>query len=168
MKLRKITRRFLLETAGLDFEKAVAIQNTPLWTPVMVVASAADADRSYLAKSIRSSVDENGKRSSFMMMVDSLFQAIALEDFSSFFANSVVTYKTAHTFKYKDNNHSVKELKRGKKDRIYIYPYTGVCGKFVFIFEAVHKNQMPTPDEVKQYAEKMIKEILDAKLMVLC
>ncbi|WP_454876048.1 hypothetical protein [Pseudomonas farris] len=167
MKLRRLTRRFLLETAGIDFAKAGDIKGVAVWTPVMIIGHQQDSSKSHLSKSIIESVNDPHKKSSFLTMINALFTGISLADFEQYFKGSIVTYKSAHKFKYKNAFHSLKELKHGKKDRIYLYPYSGKCGSYIFILEAVHKNQNTTSDEVKQYAEKVIKDILDAKLMSL-
>lgn len=166
MKLKTLTREYLLETAKIDPKKAPRIVNEPLWIPVLVMGTGKDPDKTHLSRSIRSAVDDNGKKGCFLVMVQSLFEAIALDDFGSFYAQNLVEYKTAYKFEYKNSMHHLKELKRGKKDRVYIYPYTGPCGRLLFILEVAHKNQMQTSPETKAYAESVIKEIIDSKLML--
>ncbi|UNM19215.1 hypothetical protein K0P33_27530 [Pseudomonas sp. ArH3a] len=166
MKLRTLTRTYLLEAARIDPAKAPRITNQPIWTPVLVMGAGNDPDKTHLVRSIKKEVDDNGKKGCFLVMVQSLFEAIALEDFGSFYAQNLVEYKTAFKFDYKNSQHHLKELKRGKKDRIYVYPYTGKLGRLLFVLEVAHKNQMQTAPETKKYAEDIIKEILDSKLMV--
>ena len=156
----------MLEKAGIDPNRApIAGSGVDKWTPVMILSGAQSADKSHLVKSIVSNVDDPKKRASYLQMVDALFRAITLDEFSQFFKDSVVTYKPAHSFKYKGKAESLFELKRGKKDRLYIFPYNGKCGRYLFVLEALHKDQQNTPPEVKAYAEPTIKSILDARIM---
>lgn len=156
----------MLAKAGIDPARApIAGGGVDKWTPVMILSGAQSADKSHLAKSIVENVDDGKKKASYLQMVDALFRAITLDDFSQFFNDSIVTYKVAHSFRYKDSSLSLYELKRGKKDRIYVYVYSGSCGRYVFVLESLHKDQQNTPDEVKRYAEGVIKKIVDAKIM---
>lgn len=166
MKLHRLTRTYLLQKAGIDPAKAPAQGGGSLkWTPVMILPVSNQPDKSHLIRSIAANVDDGKKRASFLQMTDALFRAITLDDFSNYFNERVVEYKVAHSFQYKNKTESLRELKRGKKDRIYIYPHNGHCGKFIFVFQALHKDQQNTPDEVKRYAESTIKQILDATVM---
>ncbi|MFI8607418.1 hypothetical protein ACIGFL_03565 [Pseudomonas sp. NPDC077649] len=166
MKLTKLTRKLMLEKAGINPSKApIAGGGVDKWTPVMILSGAQSVDKSHLVKSIAENVDDPKKRSFYLQMVDALFRAVTLDDFSQFFNGSVVIYKVAHSFKYKGKTESLYELKKGKKDRIYVYPYNGKCGRFIFVLEALHKDQQNTPPEIKAYAEHTIKSILDTKLM---
>lgn len=156
----------MLTTAGLDPKKVPApAGGVEKWTPVMILPASKQEDKSRLARSIAENVDDIKKRRSYVAMVDALFRAITLDDFSSFFEDSSVTYKSAHKFKYKNKFENLRELKHGNKDRIYIFPYNGKCGKFLFVLEVLHKDQQNTPEEIKQNAETAIKLILDAHIM---
>ena len=156
----------MLEKAGIDPSKApIAGGGVDKWIPVMILSGAQSVDKSHLVKSIAENVDDPKKRSFYLLVVDALFRAVTLDDFSQFFNCSVVIYKVAHSFKYKGKVESLYELKKGKKDRVYIYPYNGKFGRFIFVLEALHKDQQNTPPEIKAYAEHTIKSILDAKLM---
>ncbi|UXY55411.1 hypothetical protein [Pseudomonas tohonis] len=157
----------MLETAGLDPRKAPAAGGgVDKWIPVMILSDAKqDASKSHLAKSIVKNTDDRTKRANYLQMVDSLFRAITQDDFGSLFAGDPVTYKSAHSFKFKNKNETLRELKRGKKDRIYVFPYDGKLGRYVFVLEALHKDQQTTPDHIKNYAESAIKVILEAHNM---
>jgi len=156
----------MLKTAGMDPAKApIAGGGVDKWTPVMILPASGQEAKSQLAKSIVANVDDGKKRSNYLQMVDALFRAITTDDFSKFFQGSLITYKPAHSFKYKDKKESLYELKQGKKDRIYLYPHNGKCGKYIFILEVLHKDQQNTPEEIKQHAEASIKQIVDTNIM---
>lgn len=155
----------MLEKAGIPDRAPPAGGGVDKWTPVMILSGAQTVDKSHLVKSIASHVDDPKKRASYLVMVDALFRAITLDEFSLFFKGSVVQYKPAHSFKYKGKTESLYELKRGKKDRLYIYLYNGKCGRYLFVLQALHKDQQNTPQEVKDYAEVVIKSILETSIM---
>lgn len=166
MKVQKLTRTFMLRTAGVDPAKAPSSGGgIDIWTPIMILSGSQSANRSHLVKSITDNVNDNKKRASYLQMIDALFRAITVEEFSAFFRGSLVTYKKAHSFKFQGKNEILHELKSGKKDRIYIYPYKGSLGKLIFVLEVLHKDQQHTPDEIKRYAETAIKNILEAKVI---
>lgn len=167
MKLRELTRKYIYEKAGIKPGGQVVLNGKLKWVPVMVLPASQQADKSHFIKSVMAEVDDNGKRSHFTIMIDAIFSGMMLDDFSEFLKGTVVTYKVAHKFKFANKFESLWELKHGKKDRIYVYPYTGPCGKFVFFIEAAHKNQTTTEKSVKDHAEGEIKKILEAKIMSL-
>lgn len=158
MKLKTLTRTYLWEKAGFTGQPP-AINDGQIWTPVMIMPASGQADKSHLLRSLVGKVDGQKKRY-VSAMLDALFRAVCVEDFAAFFNNSIITYKKAHSFKHQRSNEILRELKHGKKDRIYLYPYSSAHGKFIFILQYDHKDQMPTSDEVKSYAESAIKDIL--------
>lgn len=156
----------MLDKAGIDSARAPAAGGgVDRWIPVMILSNGQNADSSYLAKSIVANVDDVKKKQCYLQMVDALFRAVTLDDFSQYFNNSIIRFKVAHSFRYKGRSLSLHELKKPKKDRIYLYLYNGSHGKYVFVLVAVHKDQQNTPDDVKQYAEKAIKDIEGAVVM---
>jgi hypothetical protein len=158
----------LIRAAGLDPQKAPRLPNKPLkWRPVLVLPASDDPDKSRLIKSIGSNVNDRSKKSYFLVMVTALFSAATTDDFAQFFNGTNVIYKTAHKFLYSGKWEIVHELKLGQKDRIYLYPYSDKSGKYIFILEVLHKNQNPTPDDVKARSEDVIKLILTAKMFKL-
>ncbi|MCU1722398.1 hypothetical protein [Pseudomonas sp. 5P_5.1_Bac1] len=165
MKLHTLTRTYILEKAGIDTSKIVAINGNPSWVPAMILPASGLPEKSIFIRSVIAAVDENTKRGHFLMMVDAIFSGMMLEDFSDHFANSVVKYKVAHSFKHAGKTENLRELKHGSKDRIYLYPYTGRNGRYVFFFEAAHKNQQHTEPGVKDRAEESIKRILADKFL---
>lgn len=167
MKLRLLERKYIFEKAGVNTDKLVVLNGTLKWVPVMILPVSGQADKSIFAKSVIAEVNDNSKKSHFVAMVDAIYSGMMMEDFSEHFANSSVKYKVAHTFKYAGKTENLRELKHGNKDRIYIYPYTGACGRYVFFLEAAHKNQQTTEKSVKDRAEDLIKKIIDSKFMVL-
>lgn len=155
--------------AGVDPSRGapVAGGGTDKWTVVAILPSSGDLSKSHLAKSVHSNVNDKGKRSSYVAMIDALFRSITQDDFSQLFKDSIVDYKPAHSFKHSNGNLTLHELKRGKKDRIYVYAYTGKCGRYIFLLEALHKDQQVTPQEVKNYGEATIKRIVASNIMCL-
>lgn len=167
MKLRELTRKYIYEKAGIKPGGQVVLNGKLKWVPVMILPASEQADKSYFTKSVQAEVDDNGKRSHFSIMIEAIFNAMMLEDFTEFLSGTVVKYKPAHKFKYQNKFESLWELKHGKKDRIYIYPHTGPCGNYVFFIEAAHKNQTATEKSVRDHAETEIKRIIDSKVMMI-
>lgn len=167
MKLCVLTRKYIFEKAGVNTGKQVVLNGTLKWVPVMILPASEQADKSFFAKSVIAEVNDNSKKSHFVAMVDAIYSGMMMEDFSEHFANSIVNYKVAHSFKYAGKTENLRELKHGNKDRIYIYPYTGLGERYVFFFEAAHKNQQTTEKSVKDRAEELIKKIVDSKIMLI-
>lgn len=164
MKLHRLSRTYILEKAGINTAKVVTINGTLKWVPVMILPASGLPDKSFFTKSVISDVNDNSKRAHFLAMVDAIYSGMMLNDFSEHFANSAVNYKVAHSFKYSGKSENLRELKHGNKDRIYLYPYTGRLERYVFFFEAAHKNQQQTERGVRERAEELIKKIIDANL----
>lgn len=164
MKLHKLSRTYILDKAGINTAKIVSINGTPKWVPVMILPASGLPEKTVFIKSVMADVNENSKRAHFMAMIDAIFSGMMLDDFSEHFANSAVKYKVAHSFKHASKTENLRELKHGNKDRIYLYPYTGKTGRFVFFFEAAHKNQQQTERAVKERAEELIKKVIEANL----
>lgn len=164
MKLHKLSRTYILDKAGINTAKIVSINGALKWVPVMILPVSGQPDKAVFIKSVMTDVNDNSKRSHFMIMIDAIFSGMMLDDFSEHFANSAVKYKVAHSFKHAGKIENLRELKHGSKDRIYLYPYTGNSGRYLFFFEAAHKNQQQTEKVVKDRAEDLIKKILEAKL----
>ncbi|CAM3724382.1 hypothetical protein [Pseudomonas wadenswilerensis] len=164
MKLHRLSRTYILDKAGINTAKIVSINGTLKWEPVMILPASGLPEKAVFIKSVMADVNENSKRAHFMAMIDAIFSGMMLDDFSKYFANSVVKYKVAHSFKHAGKTENLRELKHGNKDRIYLYPYTGKMGRFVFFFEAAHKNQQQTETAVKERAEELIKKVIEANL----
>jgi hypothetical protein len=164
MKLHELSRKYILEQAGIKSAKMTAISGPLKWVPVMILPASGLPDKSSFIKSVIAEVDDRSKRAHFMTMIDAIFSGMTMDDFSDHFANSAVSYKVAGKFDYANKTHSLRELKHGNKDRIYLYPYTGIDRRYVFFFEAAHKNQQQTEKAVKDRTEELIKKILDQKL----
>lgn len=163
MKLHELSRKYILEKAGINTAKMTAISGSLKWVPVMILPASGLPDKSSFIKSVIAEVDERSKRSHFMIMIDAIFSGMTMDDFSDHFANSAVHYKAAGKFDYANKTHTLRELKHGNKDRIYLYPYTGADRRYVFFFEAAHKNQQQTEKAVKERTEELIKKIVDQK-----
>lgn len=159
----------MLRMAGLDLARAAPIAGGGVdkWTVVVILPPSHDIFKSHFAKSVVSNVNDKGKRSSYVVMADALFRAITQDDFALLFKDSLIEYKPAHSFKYNGGNLTLHELKRGKKDRVYVFAYTGRCGRYIFLLESLHKNQDPTPIEIREYGEATIKKIVAAQFMSL-
>lgn len=159
MKLQNLTWTFMLRTAGLDPKKVNEPQGSLKWKPVFVLPASGLPDKSVLAKSILSNVDAPPKKRHFLVMVQALYEAVRCEDFSGFFNDSLVEFKEAHSFFRANKREIVRELKQGRKDRIYLYPHNCDQGRFIFVFSVLHKNQTTTPAEIKDYTESVVKQI---------
>lgn len=163
MKLHVLSRKYILEKAGLKPAKMTSINGSLKWEPVMILPSSGQPEKSSFIKSIIENVDDRSKQGHFMAMVDAIFSGMTLDDFSEHFANSIVEYKVAGKFEYAAKVVNLRELKHGRKDRIYLYPYTGKQ-RYVFFLEAFHKNQEQTEKFVKGRLYEIIKQIIDEKL----
>jgi len=164
MTLHELSRMYILEKAGINTAKVVTINGTLKWVPIMILPASGLPEKSAFIRSVIAEVNDNSKRGHFLAMIDSIFSGMMLDDFSEHFANSAVSYKVAHKFKHAGKTESLRELKHGNKDRIYLYPYTGKKKNYVFFMEAAHKNQQQTEKTVKDRAEDFIKKIIDANL----
>lgn len=164
MKLHELSRKYILDQAGINTAKMTAISAPLKWVPVMILPASGLPDKSSFIKSVIAEVDDRSKRAHFMTMIDAIFSGMTMDDFSDHFANSAVQYKVAGKFDYAKKSYILRELKHGNKDRIYLYPYTGIDKRYVFFLEAAHKNQQPTEKAVKERTEELIKKIVDQKL----
>lgn len=164
MTLHELTRKYILEKAGINTAKMTSISGTLKWVPVMILPASGHPDKASFIKSVISDVDDRSKRSHFVAMIDAIFSGMTLDDFSEYFANSAVKYKVAGKFEYANKVENLRELKHGSKDRIYLYPYTGKSGRYLFFLEAAHKNQEQTEKSVKDRLGEVIKKIIDQKL----
>ncbi|MFV3283731.1 hypothetical protein ACNFCI_06620 [Pseudomonas sp. NY15356] len=164
MKLYELTRKYILEKAGINTAKMTSISGTLKWAPVMILPASGVADKASFIKSVIAEVDDRSKRSHFVAMIDAIYSGMTLDDFSEYFANSAVKYKVAGKFEYANKVENLRELKHGNKDRIYLYPYTGKGGRYLFFLEAAHKNQEQTEKALKDRLGEVIKRIIDEKL----
>lgn len=164
MTLHELSRMYILEKAGINTAKVVTINGTLKWVPIMILPVSGLPEKSAFIKSVIAEVDDNSKRGHFLAMIDAIFSGMMLDDFSDHFANSAVQFKVAHKFKHAGKMESLRELKHGNKDRVYLYSYTGKKLRYVFFMEAAHKNQQQTEKAIKDRAEDFIKKIIDANL----
>ena len=120
----------------------------------------ANANMSKLFKSIRKNIDDNEKRSNFLVMLTALANAATQQDYGAVLANSVVTLKPAHKFTYQNKNHSVLELKQGKKDRLYFFAEHFSAFPCIVLLLAHHKKDQTTPKEVTSHCEAAMRTCL--------
>ena len=120
----------------------------------------ADAQGSKLLRSIRRYVDDDEKRSNFLVMLTAIWRAATQQDYGAVLANSTVTPKPAHSFSYQNKKHSVLELKQGKKDRIYFFAERLGSRACIVLLLAHHKKDQTTPKEVCNHCEQAMKNCL--------
>lgn len=164
--LKVISVRVLLEAAGFP-EAAIAkilaggLGKQGFWRLCTPIGDDhVDADKSKLLKSIRDHVDDDEKRSNFLVMLTAIANAATQQDYRAVLANSIVTPKPAHKFTYQNKNHSVLEVKQGKKDRIYFYAEYFSELPCIVLLLAHHKKDQTTPKEVTSHCESAMKTCL--------
>lgn len=171
--VRGVTARQLVECAGISWQKvprSFADAGRAKWRLVTWVASREVAIKdSKLLKSVRSEVDDSGKRSSLLMMLSSLSYAVLSDDYQAALKEGPVDVKVAHTFKHGSQKLKVWELKYGKKDRLYFFTFdssASVPPKLIVLLFFHHKKDQNTPDEVKEAAEKIMRPFFDPRSQI--
>lgn len=170
--LKVLTARELLEAAGFPEDQIVAALGGALrgqghWTLCTPIGDEdVDTQGSKLLRSIRKHVDDDEKRSNFLVMLIAISRAATQQDYGAVLANSTVTPKPAHSFVYQNKKHSVLELKQGKKDRLYFFAER-FCGRpFIVLLLAHHKKDQTTPKEVCNHCEQAMKNCLSSAAKV--
>lgn len=164
--LKVLTARVLLEAAGFPADQIAAALVGGFWAPghwvLCTPVGDADADvhGSKLLRSIRRYVDDDEKRSNFLVMLTAIARAATQQDYGAVLANSTVTPKPAHSFSYQNKKHSVLELKQGKKDRIYFFAERLGGRPCIVLLLAHHKKDQTTPKEVCNHCEHAMKNCL--------
>jgi hypothetical protein len=164
--LKVVSVRALLEAAGFPeaaIVKALAggLGKQGFWrlcTPID--DDDTDATASKFLKSIRKNINDDEKRSNFLVMLTAMAYAATEQDYGAVLASSIVTPKPAHKFTYQGKNHSVLEVKQGKKDRLYFFAehFSGLpC---LVLLLAHHKKDQTTPREVTNHCEAAMKTCL--------
>lgn len=164
--LKVLTARALLGAAGFPEDLVVtflaggfeAQGHWVLCTPIG--DEDLDAQGSKLLRSIRKYVDDDEKRSNFLVMLTAISRAATQQDYGAVLANSTVTPKPAHSFSYQNKKHSVLELKQGKKDRIYFFAERFGGRPCIVLLLAHHKKDQTTPREVCNHCEQAMKNCL--------
>lgn len=164
--LKVLTARALLEAAGFPESAIVAALaggafaagHWVLCTPIG--DEDVDARGSKFLKSIRKYVDDDEKRSNFLVMLTAISRAATQQDYGAVLANSTVTPKPAHSFSYQNKKHSVLELKQGKKDRIYFFAERFHGRPCIVLLLAHHKKDQTTPKDVCSHCEQAMKNCL--------
>jgi hypothetical protein len=160
--VKVVTLRALLTAAGFSPEQissalANGLGGSGVWRLCTPVGEDDDLNGSKLFKSIKKYVDDDEKRSNFLVMLTAIARAATQQDYGAVLSNSVVTAKPAYKFNYRNKQHTVLELKHGKKDRIYFYPEK-FCGlPCIVLLLAHHKKDQTTPKEVTTYCETTMK-----------
>lgn len=164
--LKVLTARMLLEAAGFpDTQIAAALAGgfsaQGHWAVCTPVGDGdVDGQSSKLVRSIRRYVDDDEKRSNFLVMLIAIWRAATQQDYGAVLANSTVTPKPAHSFSFQNKKHSVLELKQGKKDRIYFFAERLGGKACIVLLLAHHKKDQTTPKEVCNHCEQAIKNCL--------
>lgn len=162
-RVKVIAVRLLLEAAGfskgdIDGLMAGTFRSAGHWIVCTPISDGeVDEKASKLLKSIRKHVDDDDKRSNFLVMLTALWRAAAQQVYGAVLANSTVTPKPAHSFLYQGKRHSVLELKQGKKDRLYFFSASLAGRPSLVLLLAHHKKDQTTPREVSQHCEQAMK-----------
>jgi hypothetical protein len=171
-RVRVISVQRLLEAAGFPGSQIAGLvartfRGAGHWTVCTPIGEGeVDEKASKLLKSIRKHVDDDEKRSNFLVMLTALWRAAEQQDYGAVLANSTVTPKPAHSFLFQGKRHTVLELKQGKKDRLYFFS-AGLAGRACLVLLlAHHKKDQTTPREVSQHCELTMKVFIAAAVRV--
>jgi hypothetical protein len=161
---QRLYRKSLLELIGGSTAALGALGRKigpEIWTVACLVKSPPPPNAGRFFRSVKDHVDAPDKRSSFAVMIASLFQAIQADDYQAEIKElGMVAVKPAHTFKYGGRKVTLWELKYQNKDRIYFFAQPEL--KTIFLLLVYHKKDRNTPDEVKRVCEDDIKAIIQA------
>ena len=170
--LKVLTARMLLKAAGfpdiqIDAALVGGLATQGHWVLCTPVGDGdVDGQGSKWVRSIRRCVDDDEKRSNFLVMLVAIWRAATQQDYGAVLANSTVTPKPAHSFSYQNKKHSVLELKQGKKDRIYFFAERLGGRACIVLLLAHHKKDQTTPKEVCNHCEQAIKNCLACAINV--
>lgn len=176
--LKLISVQHVLAHAKVDLGLALGLgarrDATPYWvlaTPIAQPKDLVESTRFY--RSIAQQVDDDDKRASLALLLNSLGRAAQQQNYQDVLKGSNIYVKCAHSFRYENTTQKLWELKQNKKDRLYFFSLTYECGPnqcFVIApLLAHHKKDQNTPKEVSQYCEKTMKQYLErGALIQLC
>lgn len=166
MKARKITQKKLVAMVAAGDKPGVPfIPRAKLKWDVAVLVTDCANQKNRFSRSVVEFVDDVKKKSHFLLAIYQLFDAIQDEDYHSALADSGMTCKVAHSFKFNNTTYKVWELKPNNKDRIYFYAtdLPAPHRKTIFLLMAFHKKDQNTPPEASGPCEDDVKNILREK-----
>lgn len=163
---QRLDKTKLLSLVGVGATSVGALgraKKATKWTTVVVAKATPPPDSGRFFRSVGDHVDSADKKANFTTMIAELCDAIEVDDYQGALKEAgVVSVKIAHSFEYAKQKHHVWELKYGKKDRIYFYPFPQ--RRLIFLLMAYHKKDQQTPkNEVCNPCESDIKLILDPR-----
>jgi hypothetical protein len=165
MPIKRVSIQDLLKPIGNPNGPpgALAIERNLQWDVGIWLQDGQSQNASTFFKSVNRNLDSADKKSSYVMMVTTLFSALEDANYQASLKDTQIQCKPAHSFKYSNSKEHIWELKRGKKDRIYFYQLNkgGPLSKGVIVLcMAYHKKDQQTPPEVSSSCESDVRALL--------